>query len=55
MQQGDSEADATAPPAKRLHRMTYEDSQDSVGMEELSLYHSSSANTDLLVCVSGNY
>lgn len=47
-EQGDSEADAAMPPAKRLHRMTYEDSQDGVGMEELSLYHSSSANTDLL-------
>lgn len=47
-EQGDAEGDAAMPPAKRLHRSSLEDSQDGVGVEELSLYHSSSANTDLL-------
>ena len=37
------------PPAKRLHRSSVEDSHDGIAMEELSLYQSYSANTELLV------
>ncbi|MCO5599663.1 hypothetical protein L7F22_053768 [Adiantum nelumboides] len=48
LEQADVEGDVAMPPAKRLHRATYEDLQEGAGVEELSLYHFSSTNTDLL-------
>ncbi|KAH7436763.1 hypothetical protein KP509_05G035200 [Ceratopteris richardii] len=48
VEQAECEGESAMPPAKRLHRATYEDSQDGFNVEELSLYHSSSTNTELL-------
>lgn len=45
---GDVEVDIANPAAKRLRRASLDDSQDGACVEELSLYHSLSANTDLL-------